>query len=269
MQTHSKFLENIKRNKSLIYQLTKRDINNHYKGSYAGAWWSFLTPILMLTVYTFVFSVVFKVRWNTDSEQSHVDFALILYVGMIVHYLFSDPVIKSTGLIHNNVNFVKKIVFPLELLPIITLLTTVFHTSVSILVLLAVLIISGHELQLVSLFLPVILLPIAILSLGLSWFLASLGVYFRDINQAVSLITTMMLFLAPVFYPLQAVPPSFSTLVELNPLTLIIEESRKVLIFGASPSWIEILKYYVLSIFIAILGFKWFNKTRKGFADVI
>ena len=256
-------------NRYLIAQMTRRDVVGRYKGSVLGLVWSFLTPILMLVVYTFVFSVVFKARWGTDGDDSKTQFALVLFVGMIVHGLFSEVLNRAPGLILSNVNYVKKVVFPLHVLPVIAMGAALFHASISLIVLLIAFVLFNGYLHWTAIFIPVVLLPLVILTLGIAWMLASLGVFLRDVGQTVGIITTVMLFLAPIFYPITALPEEIRPWIMANPLTFIIEEARKVLILGRMPHWAGLGVYTVAATSVAWVGFAWFQKTRKGFADVL
>lgn len=256
-------------NRSLIWQMTRREVVGRYRGSLMGIAWSFFNPLLMLIIYTFVFSVVFKARWGVGGEESRTDFAIILFVGMIVHGLFAECINRAPGLILSNVNYVKKVVFPLEILPWIALGSALFYSMVSTFVLLLAQLIINHSLPWTCLFFPLVLVPLIFAAMGFAWFLAALGVYVRDIGQITGIFTTVLTFISPVFYPVSALPKDFQSLLRLNPLTLIIEESRKVLIFGQLPDWISLGISLFLGVLIAVSGFWWFQKTRKGFADVL
>ena len=255
--------------RQLIKQMAWREVIGRYKGSFMGLFWSFINPVLMLTVYTFVFSVVFKARWGGDGGDSQTSFALILFVGLIVHGLLAEVLNRAPSLIVSNVNYVKKVIFPLEVLPVISLISALFHSMVSILVLLLASVAINLYLSWTVILLPVVLSPLIMLILGLSWILASLGVFIRDIGQTMGIITTVMLFLAPVFYPLSAMPEKYQPHILANPLTFIIEQSREVLIYGHLPNWSGLGLYMLIAIAIAWIGYAWFQKTRKGFADVL
>jgi lipopolysaccharide transport system permease protein len=256
-------------NRSVISQLTVRESTGKYKGSVIGLGWSLFHPILMLAVYTFVFSVIFKSRWAESATESRFDYAIIMFVGIIIHGILSDVFNKASTLITSNVNYVKKVVFPLEILPIISLGAALFHAGISLLVLLTAYVLINGTLQATLLLLPIIILPFLLLVLGLAWIIASLGVFIRDTSQTISIITLVMLFLAPVFYSVQTVPEDYRALINLNPLTFIIEQSRNVIIFGKQPDWTGLLGYSVTGFLIFWFGYMWFQKTKKGFADVI
>lgn len=257
------------RNRQLILQLARRDVISRYRGSLMGLAWSFLTPLLMLVVYTFVFSVVFKARWNINVEESKTDFAIILFTGMIVFNLFAEIVNRAPGLIVSNTNYVKKVVFPLEIFSWVTLGSVLFHSLVSLVVLLLAQIVLNHSLPWTVIFFPLVLLPLIFASVGVAWFLAALGVFVRDIGQLTSVFTTVLMFLSAVFYPLTSLPERYQGLLMINPLVLIITESRKVLIFGSQPDWFSLGIALLAGFGLAAAGFWWFQKTRKGFADVL
>ncbi len=267
--TPAAMFESFWRNRRLIWQMSQRDVLGRYRGSAMGLAWSFLNPVLMLIVYTFVFSVVFKARWNVSGEENKAVFAIILFVGMIVHGLFAECVNRAPGIIISNVNYVKKVVFPLEILPWVIMGSALFHSIVSIVVLLLVQFVISGIFPWTCVFFPLVLLPLILAGMGCVWFLAALGVFVRDVGQITGLFTTVLMFLSPVFYPMSSLPPKYQSLLQLNPLTLIIEESRKVLIFGSLPDWSSLGIAILGALAIAAAGFWWFQKTRKGFADVL
>lgn len=255
--------------RQLIKQMAWRDVIGRYKGSIMGILWSFIYPVLMLIVYTFVFSVVFKAKWGGGEEESKTAFALILFVGLIMHGLLAEVLNRAPGLILSNVNYVKKVVFPLEVLPVISLVSALFHSLISLGVLLLAFVAINGYLPWTIIFFPIVLLPLITLILGLAWILAALGVFIRDIGQSIGIITMMMLFMAPVFFPLSALPVKYHPYILANPLTLIIEQAREVLIFGHLPNWSGLAIFMTIATTTAWLGYSLFQKTRKGFADVL
>jgi len=258
------------RNRQLIMQMTKREVVGRYKGSVIGLAWSFFNPVLMLVVYTFFFSVIFKSRWGgVGGDDSKTQFAVVLFVGMIVLNLFSEVLNRAPGLIISNVNYVKKVVFPLEILPIIAMGAALFHSLISLGILLAAFALFNGYLHWTAVFTPLVLLPLVILTTGLAWMLASLGVFLRDVGQTIGIITTVLMFLSPVFYPVTAVPERIRPFIMANPLTFIIEQAREVLIWGHLPNWMGLGGYTLAAIIITWAGYAWFQKTRKGFADVL
>lgn len=257
------------RNRQLIWQMARREVVGRYHGSVMGLAWSFFNPVLTLMVYTFVFSIVFKARWGTGGDESKTQFAVVLFVGMIVNGLFAEVVNRAPALILSNVNYVKKVVFPLEILPAVSICAALFHSLISLGVLLIVFAIFNGYLHWTAVLIPLVLLPLAVLTLGLAWMLASLGVFLRDVGQTINIVTMVMMFLSPVFYPITAVPKEFRPFIMVNPLTFIIEQARQVLIWGHLPNWVGLGIYTFTAAIIAWFGYAWFQKTRKGFADVL
>lgn len=258
------------RNRQLIAQMTKREVVGRYKGSAMGLAWSFFNPVFMLMVYTIVFSEIFKSRWGgVGGDDSKTQFAVILFVGMIVLGLFTEVINRAPGLILANVNYVKKVVFPIEILPVIAMGAALFHSLISLGVLLAAFALFNGYLHWTAVFIPLVLLPLVILALGFSWMLASLGVFLRDVGQTIGILTTVLTFLSPVFYPVNAVPARLRPYIMANPLTFIIEQAREVLIWGHLPDWIGLGIYTLAAAVVAWGGYALFQKTRKGFADVL
>jgi len=255
--------------RQLIVQLTRRELESRYKGSFIGIGWSLIHPLLMLCVYTFVFSVIFQVRWGMQANESRLDFALALFVGLISFTIFSEVVNSAPVLILSNVNYVKKVVFPLEILIVVRLFSTLVNALFALVVLLGGILIINHTLQWTVLLLPIVWLPLILLTLGCGFFLASFGVFVRDLNAAVTILTTMLFFLTPIFYPIHAVPEQFRIFSRLNPLALFVEEARGVLLWGILPDVRLFLIGLTVSVLVCIFGIIWFVKSKKAFADVI
>lgn len=256
------------KNLDLIKILVVREIIGRYRGSVIGVFWSFLNPVFMLTIYSFVFSQVFKMRWGVGVE-SKTEFALILFPGLIVFNLFSECFNRAPGLILANQNYVKKVIFPLEILPWVLMGSALFHALVSLGVwLLAYVFFFGYP-PLSIIYLPLIFLPLILFLVGIIWWMASLGVYLRDLSQFIGIATSVLMFMSPIFYPLSAIPEQYRYLFDLNPLGPIIEETRNALFFGTPPGLSSLVINFLFGALIAFLGFYWFQKTRKGFADVL
>ena len=255
-------------NKSLTYNMAKREVMGRYKGSAMGLFWSFVNPVLMLAVYTFVFSVVFNARWS-GGVGSKTEFALVLFAGLLVFNFFSECINRAPMLIISNVNYVKKVVFPLEILPVVVLGGAAFHLFVSLVVWLIFYVIFFGIPHVSILMLPLALLPLVFLTLGLSWLLASLGTYIRDIGQVIGMVTMVLMFMSPIFYPVAALPPEYHSYMQLSPLTFVIEQARDVMIWAKPVNWMRWSVWMAVSLAISWLGFAWFQKTRKGFADVL
>jgi len=257
------------RNRELLSAMVKRDVVGRYRGSVVGIAWSFFNPLVMLAVYTFVFSGVFKSSWPGTPEGNHAAFAIILFVGLIVHGLFAECVNRAPSLILANVNYVKKVIFPLDLLPWVAFGSALFHACVSVVVLLLALLVTGQRIPATALLFPLVVLPLAFTTMGFAWLLAALGVFVRDIGQMTGMFTMILMFVSPVFYPLTALPEPYRSWLLLNPLSFIIEAGRDTLVYGVTPDvslWGAVL---AVSLVIAWAGFAWFQKTRRGFADVV
>ena len=263
------FAKSFKENRELIVLLIKREIIGRYKGSVMGVVWAVINPVLLLLLYTFVFSTVFKSRWGGGMEEGKLNFALALFTGMIVHGLLAEALVRAPILITSNVPYVKKIVFPLEILPIVALGTSIFHATISLAVLVGAILLFKGSISWMVILLPMLLLPLVLLSLGLMLIIASLGVFIRDIAHPINLVTTVLLFASPVFYPLSALPEHLRPWLMLNPLTFIIEQAREILIEGQAVDIVGWIFYLLVSIAIAWGGYAWFQKTRKGFANVL
>lgn len=255
-------------NRGLVSQLARRDITARYRGSLAGMAWAFINPLLMLGIYTFVFSVVFKARWG-GSSLDHGSFAIVLFVGILVHGVFAECLNRAPGLILANAGYVKRVVFPLEILPWVGMGTALFHAATSFGVLLVAEWVVMGRVPWTVVFLPLVVVPLALATMGLSWVFAAIGVFIRDIGQMTSLLTMALLFLSPVFYPVSALPERYRFLFLLNPLTPIIELARDVVIWGRIPDWGTLGLCTGVSLVVAWLGFWAFQRMRPGFADVL
>lgn len=256
------------RQRALIWQFARRDVLARYRGSLLGLGWSFLTPLLMLAVYTFVFRIVFKARWGTGGSDDF-EFALQVYAGLIVFGLFAEVVSRAPRLVLDHPNLVKKVVFPLEILPWVAVLAGLFHLVLNLVVLLAAAAYTRGSQPLTIVALPLVLVPLVPLLLGLGWFLAGLGVFLRDVGQITSLVVSLLMFLSPVFYPVSGVPERWQPLLLANPLTPVIEQLRRVVLDGLWPEWSQLALHLIIAGVFAWAGARWFAATRKGFADVI
>ena len=253
---------------ALVVQMARRDVVGRYRGSFAGLFWSFFNPLLMLVIYTFVFGVIFKSRWNAQ-VTGHFQYAIVLFAGLNINTLFSDCANRSTTLIIENTNFVKRVVFPLETLAWSSVGSALFHLLVSTLVLLLMSLLVNWRIPWTVVLFPIVICCFLPFVVGVSWLLASLGVFLRDLKQLVGIVTTALLFLAPIFYPREMIPERYRVLMDLNPLTVIAEASQDVLVWGRQPQWGELAAYAVASCLFAWMAFAWFERTRKGFADVV
>lgn len=252
----------------LVLRMTWRDIASRYKGSMLGVFWTLIVPLITVVLYTFLFSYIFKARW-AEQEEGISSYALILFAGLIVHGFLSEVLSRACSAIRSQSNLVKKVVFPLHALPAVVVFSVAFQMLVSLFVLISIqLILVGH-LSCAVLSLPLLLLPLLFIGLGVAWLFGALGVYLQDLVQVVGLMSTILMFSAPILYPMQALPEFVQPWLFLNPLTFLVGEVRAVLLFGRMPDWSGLSIYFLFSIAIMLLGWWVFDKTKKGFADVL
>ncbi len=257
------------RNLSLLWQFAQREVLGRYRGSLLGLTWSFLTPLLMLGVYSFVFVGVFRASWPGAAKGGGLEFALQVFAGLVVFNLFAEVASRAPNLVVEQPNLVKKVIFPVELLTWVTVLSGLFHLLVSVATLLLVLLITRGSLPVTAVALPLVLLPFLPFLLGLGWFLSALGVYVRDVGQMMTMIVSLTMFMSPVFYSIASLDVRWQFWMNLNPLTLIIEQVRAVVLQGQWPAWGGLGLYTLLACGFAAAGAMFFQLTRKGFADVL
>jgi lipopolysaccharide transport system permease protein len=258
-------------NRALIMRLTKREVEAKYRGSILGLAWIVLLPLFLLAVYTFVFGAVFKARWVLP-QPGPADFSLVVFSGLLIFNLFAECVVRAPGLVLENSAYIKKVVFPLEVLGWVSLLGALFSCVVGAAVLLCAYCLTRGVPPASALLAPVLLIPVLFIVLGSVWFLSATGVYLRDLRQFVGVLTSALLFLSPVFFPVSAIPESLRWLVSFNPFTIVLELLRQVTFFGTLPSWDEARQFLSLlfgSYVFFLLGYHWFEKTKRGFADVV
>ncbi len=252
----------------LVAELVRSDIAGRYRGSMLGILWSLASPLLLLAAFTFVFGTVFRARWG-GAVTSQGEFALVLFPGILLHAFLAESFNRAPSVVTAVPNYVKKVVFPLDLLPLVAVITSGFHALIGFAVLVGALLLAHGNLPLTAIAVPAIVAPFVVLILGVTWFLAALGVYLRDIAQVIGLVTMLLMFLSPVFYPTSALPDAYRGWLALNPLTLPLEATRGALIWGRWPDWSTLGVYTIVAIAVAGAGYWWFQKSRKGFADVL
>jgi len=257
------------KNRELLWRLTEREILGRYRGSLLGLGWSFITPLAMLAVYTFVFSKVFKSRWGGLEQAGPMGFAVNLFAGLIVFNLFSECINRAPRLVVDNPNYVKKVVFPLELLGCVAVGNAGFHAMSSLLILFVFELIAFHRLPITLLWLPLIWLPLILGSLACTWFLSAAGVFLRDIGQLIGVGINMLMFLSPIFFPISALPVKWQHLLMLNPIAQVIEQTRNTVIQGTSPNSTYLFVGILTTLWACELSFRGFQKSKKAFADVL
>jgi lipopolysaccharide transport system permease protein len=255
--------------RDLVRQLASREFASRFRGSMLGSAWAIVTPLLLATVYTFVFNTVFKMRWTAAESQSNLDFAVYLLLGLAVHGIFVECLSRAPNLIVSNPSYVTKVVFPLEVLPFVLLVSALTNAGISIGVAILLNWLVSGSLHQTIVFIPLILIPYGLFVSAFVMIMAACGVYLRDLVQVVNVIIPVSLFLTPVFYPLTAIPPAIRNLMWLNPLTFAVEQIRSTAVEGLVPNLPGLLLYGAASLAALSVSFWLFQRLRKGFADVL
>jgi len=251
----------------LVLSLARRELLLRYKGSALGVIWAVLTPVVMIVIFTFIFAGIFGARFGVRS--SPWEYAIYLFCGLLPWNMFQETLILSATTIVSHANLVKRVVFPLETLPIAQALAALANQMFGTLALLVATIIIRQELHLTVLWLPLLLIPQLVATLGAAWLIASLGVFLRDIAQGISLFLMAWMYLTPIIYPESIVPERYRFYININPFTPLIRSYRRILIEGAAPDWSGLAYFTAVAILCFLFGYWWFAKTRKNFADVI
>lgn len=261
-------IKTLYKNNYLLRQLVKKDIQQRYQGSVLGMLWSFIVPLLMLVIYTFVFSEVFQAKWDINTDDKY-QFALVLFCGLTAFNMVGEVMNRSTVLIASNTNYVKKVIFPLEILPVVTVFSALFNAVIGFMILIVAQLVIYHTVSVTIYMVLFALIPLIILCTGLGLLISAISVYLKDVNNFVSVLVTVLMYMSPVFFPLTSVPENFKFVCEVNPLTYIIENFRNVVLYGRSLDW----KFYGISCIVAVvvylLGKVVFMRAKEGFADVL
>jgi lipopolysaccharide transport system permease protein len=257
------------RHRQLIRQFIVRDILGRYRGSYLGVFWAMLRPLCMLTVFSIVFGYIFEARLSSDPHETKADFAMALFCGLIVFEFFAECFGRAPSLITSNANYVTKVVFPLEVLPVTVVGAALAHVALSLIPLCLAYLLWHGALHVTALFIPVLLVPIILFCLGVTWLFAGLGVFIRDINSFMPVLIMIIMYASAIFYPLSRVPPQFRPLVGANPVAAIIDQVRNAFMWGQPPDWGTVGIMTVACAVVAVLGYAFFMSTRRAFADVI
>lgn len=257
--------------RTLIYQLTRREIVSRFKGAKLGVFWNILEPFLTLIIYTIFLSTFMKARWDSavPAVESIFTLPLNLFAGLIWYNFFSESIIKSADMIRANTNLVKKVVFPLEILPWVIVLTGYFNVFISFIFWVFFCFVAIGSVHLSSLFFVLLGVPFSLFMLGLVYIFSSLCAYFRDLAVLLRFINMAVMFISPIFYSLNTMPPKVQKILMLNPLTFIIESSRNSLLSNQLMNATMLTTYFLISMVVAWVGFIWFQKVKIGFADVI
>lgn len=254
--------------RSLTVELARRDILGRYRGASFGLLWSLISPFLMLLIYTFAFGTVMGGRWPAVASGD-TSFSIVLFAALIVHGFFSECLVKSPTLVTANPNFVKRVIFPIDILPWPMVLSALFHTGSTLVVFLVMRLVLDGEIAWTTFYFPLVMLPLVVLCLAMSWFLAALGVYLRDITQITPMLSMAMLFLSTAMMPIETVPEAYRWVFALNPLSFIIDQAREVLLWGGAVDWVGLAAYLGVAIVLLYASRYFFATTRRGFADVL
>lgn len=255
--------------RSLIWMMGWREVVGRYRGSLIGMGWAFIQPLLMLVVYTFVFSVIFQARWGLLAEESRTSFALILFLGLISFRMFSEMLNMSSDMVVRNRIFVKKVLFPLEILPVVQLLGILIDAFLSLLIVILGAFLILNHIPLTALLLPIVWLPIILFALACGYYLASVGVFFRDVRTTSTVLTTVLFYASGIFYPISAVPSQYQVFWRINPIAVLVDYSRRVFFWGSPPDWGPYMIWLSLSVIMFVSGFMCFMKMKRAFADVL
>lgn len=257
----------LREHRDLIRSLVKRDLTSRYKGSVMGLGWTILTPAVQIVIFTVIFSGIFSAKFG--DQGGHLRFAVYLFCGMLPWIAFSDGVLRSTTTLTDNVNLVRRVVFPLEALPVNLALSALVQQLLGTVVLLAATLLMQQTLHLTAFWLPVLLIPQLLATIGLGWLMASLGVFIRDMSQVNQLALQACMYLTPILYPESLVPPNYRWLVDCNPMAPLIRSYRQILLEGQPPDWRGLVVTVVFGLVCFGFGYWWFERTKKAFADVL
>ena len=250
----------------LIFSLTRRELTARYRGSLLGIMWTMVTPIVMIAIFTFIFAGIFKARFGASNSQW--DYALYLFCGLLPWNAFQESLQLSSSTIVAHANLVKRVVFPLETLPVSLSLAAVVNQLFGTMVLIVAVIVLRREMHVTLIYLPLILIPQLIATFGAAWLVASLGVFVRDIVQGIALVLMAWMYLTPIIYPESIVPAQYRLAINLNPFTPLVRNYRRVILDGLSPDWAGLAYFAAFALITFVFGYWWFARTRKNFADV-
>ena len=262
-------LRNIYVNRDLLLQIVKREIEIKHKGSRLGPIWSVISPLMLLGLYFFVFGLVFGGRFGVLKNENFVDFALALFLGLNIFGVISDAITNSPTLITNQPNFVKKVIFPLEILPIAKVISSIYFSLLSIIVAIFISVFTNTGLSIYICMFPLLLIPLFMIGTGISWALSSIGVFFRDISHTAIIISTGLMYSSAIVYSPSRLPKYLSSVLYYNPVLILVDQSRRVIFWKLPLELFPVLYLYFSSIVILISGYIIFKRLRPLFADVL
>jgi lipopolysaccharide transport system permease protein len=251
----------------LIMSLARRELVARYKGSLLGILWAIVTPVVMIAIFTFIFAGIFNARFGPQGNT--LDYALYLFCGLLPWTMFQETLQGSSTTIVTHANLVKRVVFPLETLPVAQALSALANQMFGLFALIVAGVIVQHQLHLTIIWLPALLIPQLIFTLGAAWLVASLGVFLRDIAQGITLVLMAWMYLTPIIYPESIVPERYRPFINANPFTSLVRSYRRIFLEGLPPDWASLLYFTILAVILFVFGYWWFAKSRRNFADVI
>ncbi len=260
-------MQSIWRNRALIRTLVRRDVLSRYSGSFAGAFWALLNPLLLMLTYFFVFGMVLNSRFGND--PSRAGFALYFLAGMLPWLAFSEAVGRAPTVMVEHRNFIKKLVFPVETLPVNLVAAGLVTETFGVLLFVLALVIIRHSVPVTLLYLPALIVPQILFTAGVCWFLAALGVFVRDLAQVNGFLLTIWFFITPICYPETSLPKAAAALLQKNPVYVLVRGYRAILLEHSAPDWRALGWVTVVGIAAFLVGHAWFYKLRKSFADII
>lgn len=255
--------------RQLVNQLVRRSLSMMYSETILGIFWSFARPLFLLAVYTMVFGIIFRANFFPNQKTGMGEFAVILLLGLTIFGIFSETVSRSSGLMVGNANLIKKVVFPIELLPVVDIIVVIINALFGLVVFSAGYIFIYKSVPFTVLLLPMTITPLVMISLGVSYFVCSLSVYIRDVGQIIGILVSVLLFVSPIFYPLSAAPETIRGFMSISPLAFALEASRSLVFDGNLPRSATLAVHYAVGFATLWAGWAWFQFTRRGFADVL
>lgn len=256
--------------RDLLLQFTRRQVELRHKGSHLGLAWSFLSPLLLLALYVVVFGYIFGGRFKAETvPETRIEYALIVFLGLALHHFVAEVMTTAPSLILGQPNFVKKVVFPLEVLPAANIGAALVHFLITLGLVFIGALVTGVPLTLGVLWLPVLLLPLLLMTFGLSLCLSAVGVFWRDIAQLTQFLSLALLFASAVFYPVGQIPSTIYSILRFNPLLLLIQEARGTAFWGHPLNFTHLGYLYVFGFAACLAGAALFQRLRGSFADVL
>ena len=253
----------------LLTYFVQRQLSRSYRGSFLGFLWVFLSPLLMIALYTVVFSEIIGIRFQEVEGNSSLNFGLYVYCGLVPFLAFSEAINQSASSIKSNANLVQKVVFPLEILPLSAAVTTLVDKLFGLGVLVVVVALLEHQLHATLLLLPLVILPQVVFILGLSYLAAVAGAYAPDIREVLRALLRAMLFVTPIIWPPEIVPENLRFVVDYNPLAFLVGAYRDMILNGEVPDGGSLLWFSLLAGALMVVGFVVFVRVKQRFADLI